>query len=183
MKFFKKNLLIISVLIIAGIFLFIPGVKTFLKDAFFPIADIENALKLDDKDYDIALKGMNVPDANLKDFKDKKTVFLNFWGTWCPPCIKEWPSIQKLYDSENGTVDFVLIAVQDDEAKVKAFLEKNKYTVPVYIAESPLSKNVLPSVFPTTFLLDIDGRILMKETSTKDWNTPAVHQFIKNVQR
>lgn len=183
MNFLKKYFLALIMIFIVGTFLFVPSIKTYLKDAFFPIADIENALKLTDEDYDIALKGMNVPNANLKDFKGKKTVFLNFWGTWCAPCVTEWPTIQKLYDSKKANVDFVLIAVQDDEQKVKAFLEKNKYTVPVYIAESPLSKNVLPTVFPTTFLLDLDGRILMKETSSKNWNDASVHEFIKNVQR
>lgn len=182
MKFLKKNIIIVAILLIASIILFIPAVKAGLQEAFFPIADIESALKLNDEDYDIELKGINVPDANLKDFKGKKTVFLNFWGTWCAPCIKEWPSIQKLYDSQNSQVDFVLIAVQNEEADVKKFLEENKYTVPVYIAESPLTKNLLPSVFPTTYLLDIDGRILLKETATKDWNTKATHEFIKNVQ-
>ncbi|WP_288374417.1 TlpA disulfide reductase family protein, partial [uncultured Chryseobacterium sp.] len=107
--------------------------------------------------------------------------FLNFWGTWCPPCRKEWPSIQKLYDTRKDHVDFVLIAMNDKEEDVRKFLKENNYTVPVYIAQSPISEKILPKVFPTTFLLDKHGRILIKEDATKDWNTETVHQFIDNI--
>ncbi|MFC6268731.1 TlpA family protein disulfide reductase [Frigoriflavimonas asaccharolytica] len=183
MNFVKKYWFSAILLVFVFVIFAFPNVKTSIRDAFFPIAAVESALKLDDTDYDIALKGMNVPDANLKDFKGKKTVFLNFWGTWCAPCRTEWPSIQELYDAKKGKVDFVLIAVQDEEAAVKKFLQENNYSVPVYIAQSPLSKNLLPSVFPTTYLLDIDGRILLKETSTRNWNSETANEFIDNVQR
>jgi len=183
MIFIKKHWFTAILLVFVIVIFAFPSVKTSIRDAFFPIAAIESSLKLEDQDYNIALKGMNVPDANLKDFKGKKTLFLNFWGTWCAPCRTEWPSIQELYNARKDEVDFVLIAVQDEEADVRKFLEENKYTVPVYIAESPLSKNLLPSVFPTTYLLDIDGRILLKETSTRNWNSDTANKFIDNVQR
>lgn len=183
MNFIKKYWLTALLLIFVFVIFAFPGVKTNIRDAFFPIAAIDSSLKLDDQDYDIDLKGINVPDANLKDFKNKKTLFLNFWGTWCAPCRAEWPSIQELYNDKKNKVDFVLIAVQDEEEAVKKFLKENNYSVPVYIAESPLSKNLLPSVFPTTYLLDIDGRILLKETSTRNWNSKTANDFIDNVQR
>ena len=71
--------------------------------------------------------------------------------------------------------------MQDKEEDVIAFMKKNNYTAPVYIAESPITKNVLPKVFPTTFLLDKNGRILLKEEGTKDWNSKSVNAFIDNV--
>ena len=183
MKFLKKNaFFIIAMAFIAVLYLF-PTVKLKLKDLFFPIAAIESAITLNDADYDIQLKGLNVPDTNLKDLKGNKLVLLNFWGTWCPPCREEWPTIQKLYDSKKNKVDFVLIAMQDKEEDVIAFMKKNKYTVPVYIAESPITNHVLPKVFPTTFLLDKNGRILLKEDGTKDWNSKSVHSFIDNVTK
>jgi thiol-disulfide isomerase/thioredoxin len=176
----KKNIIYLVLIIIIGVVAFVPGVKEYLRDQFFPIATIENAVHVSEEDYDIELKGINVPSTNLKTFRNKP-VFLNFWGTWCPPCRKEWPSIQKLYLSRKGNVDFILIAMNDKEEDVKKFLKENNYSVPVYIAQSPISEKILPKVFPTTFLIDKHGRIIIKEDASRDWNTETVHQFIDNI--
>lgn len=180
MKFLRKNLFTIIITIFVAVLFIFPEVKLKLKDLFFPIAAIENAVTLQDADLDIELKGINAPNTNLKTLKGNKLIFLNFWGTWCPPCREEWPTIQKLYDSKNDKIDFVLIAMQDEEEKVRKFMADNKYTTPVYIAQTPISNNVLPKVFPTTFLLDKNGRILLKEDASKDWNSKSTHEFIDN---
>lgn len=176
----KKLLTYVVVLAVLGIVLLVPGIRNTLKDLFFPIATIESAVHIDADDYDIDLQGINTPSTNMKNFRNKP-VFLNFWGTWCAPCRKEWPSIQKLYDRRKDQVDFVLIAMKDEEEAVRKFLKENNYTVPVYIAQSPISEKILPKAFPTTFLLDKNGRILIKEDTSTDWDSESTHQFINNI--
>lgn len=60
-------------------------------------------------------------------------------------------------------MDFVLIAMQDKEEDVAKFLKEGNYTVPVYIATSPLPDKFLVKIFPSTFILDKTGRILKKK--------------------
>ena len=176
----KKFVTIAIIIVVLGIVFFVPSIRNFLKDQFFPVATIESAVHISEEDYDIDLKGINVASTNLKNFKNKP-LFLNFWGTWCPPCIKEWPSIQDLYEKRKGNIDFVLIAMKDDEEKVRNFLKEKNYTVPVYIAQSPISEKILPKAFPTTFLLDQHGRILKKEDTATDWNTDSINEFIDTI--
>lgn len=180
MNFIKKNIIYLIVVAIVITLVTVPGLMDKIKTQFFPIATIEEAITVPESDYDIDLKGINVPDSNLKNFKNKN-LFLNFWGTWCPPCRKEWPSIQALYEAKKGEMDFVLIAMQDQEEKVVQFLKENKYTVPVYIAQSPVSEKLLPKAFPTTFLIDKSGKIVFKEDSSKDWNSKESHQLIQSM--
>ena len=185
MNFLKKNWITLSLTAFLLAVLLIPSFKEFLTRQILmkpSLEKVENEVTFTPEELNLQLKGVNVPDANLADFKGK-VVFLNFWGTWCPPCRAEYPSIQKLYEAKKDKVQFVLVAMQDEEEKVKQFLAENKYTTPVYLAKSPLAEKMLPKSFPTTFLIGQNGRILMKEDAAKDWNAEDVLQFIDSVTK
>lgn len=165
-------------------FFFVPGVREFIQKPFLmspSLGKIEVQGQLSDVDYNIPLKGINVPDANLADFKGEN-LFLNFWGSWCPPCRTEFPTIQKLYEQKGDKMAFVLIAMQDEEQKVRDFLEKHHYTTPVYIVNEPLPKKLEFSFFPTSFIINKKGEILKKDESASNWNSDAVHQFIDGLE-
>lgn len=185
MKFLKKNIFYLILVAFLVAILTIPQLGDFVRSQIMmspSISKVEDAITVSDADYNVVLKGINVPNANLKDFKNE-TLFLNFWGTWCPPCREEWPTIQKLYNAKKGKIKFVLIAMQDKEEDVRKFLKENNYSVPVYIAQSPLTEKLLVQVFPTTFILGKGGRILKKEEGTKDWNSKNVSDFIDNITK
>ncbi|SDE44055.1 TlpA family protein disulfide reductase [Riemerella columbipharyngis] len=186
MKFFKKRIIDFVLLGLLLVFLFVPKVRDFIsgKLLFFgpDMSEVTKDIALSDSEYDVELEGINVPNANLKDFKGK-LLFLNFWGTWCPPCRAEWGSIQKLYDQEKDKMQFVLVAMQDQRKDVEAFLKENNYTAPVYLAVSPLSDKILPQVFPSTFIIDKKGRVLKKDEGANNWSSEAVISFIDNVSK
>lgn len=159
----------------------IPGAYGFLREKVFPVERVIQHNSLSKEHLNVKLRGINAPDTNLNQLLGQKAIFLNFWGTWCAPCRKEWPSIEKLYGLKRDKINFVLIAMQDEEPAVRKFLAENHYTAPVYIAESPLEESLLPKVFPTTYLLSKDGFILLKDDATRDWASPENLNFIGKV--
>jgi len=185
MNFLKKNLIYIILVVVLSAFVLIKPLRDFVSEqiAMSPtVAKINDETILPDDVLNIDLKGINTRGTNLKNLRGK-VLFLNFWGTWCPPCRTEWPTIEKLYQLKKDKMEFALIAMQDQEEDVKKFLKENNYTAPVYIAESPLDPKILPTVFPTTYLIAKDGRILKKEDSSMDWSKDSVLQFIDQVTK
>lgn len=98
-----------------------------------------------------------------------KTIFLNFWGTWCPPCRAEMPDIQKLYEEfdQEGEDALIILGVaapnlgkEKSEDGIKTFLEENGYTYPVLMdTEAELFQTYGITSFPTTIMIDRDGNL------------------------
>ena len=89
-----------------------------------------------------------------------KVVLLDFWATWCGPCVAEMPHLQKLYEKYQGEPDVVFLAISIDEGRnvVERFIEKNKYTFPVAHAPEIQKKYGVRGI-PTLILIGRDGRI------------------------
>lgn len=103
----------------------------------------------------------------LSDYQGK-TVFLNFWATWCPPCKSEIPEIQALYeDWDENSGDLVVLGIaapnsgqEGSVEDITAFLEENGYTFPVVMDESGLVFYLYQvTAFPTTFMITEEGKI------------------------
>ncbi len=103
----------------------------------------------------------------LSEYKGK-TVFLNFWATWCPPCRGEMPHIQEIYEEYGlNEEDVVILGVaapnlgnEGSKEDIISFLEDNHYTFPVVMDESnEIFQQYGISAFPTTFMIDENGMI------------------------
>ena len=123
---------------------------------------------LDGKEYDVSqLKG--------------KTAFLNFWATWCPPCVAEMPSLDKLSQKmKNEPVAFLCVSSEDAKT-LKDFMEKKKFSLPIYMFDGEL-----PSVFktegiPASFIVSPKGEIVFKHIGSANWNDPSSSEFLKRV--
>lgn len=125
---------------------------------------------------DWVLIANNGETLNFKDTKGK-VVFVNFWATWCPPCIAELPSMQKLYDDYKNKIEFVFISDEKQDL-VKRFLTKNGYTIKVYTPTTQYPEIFDISGIPRTFLIDAKGNVVIDKTGAANWNSDAVRETI-----
>ncbi|MCF8334626.1 MAG: TlpA family protein disulfide reductase [Bacteroidales bacterium] len=108
---------------------------------------------------------------------DDEVVFLNFWGTWCPPCVAEMPTIQDLYDEYGDKIAFVLVS-NEEIPVIRDFMEKKDYTFPVYKGIVQPPKALLSETLPTTFLIAKDGRIALEKEGSARWDGKKVKEKI-----
>lgn len=130
----------------------------------------------------------------LSDYKGK-TVILNFWATWCPPCRAEMPDIQKIYDdylqAEDDSVVILGIAApglgqEQDEEGITSFLTENGYTYPVLMdTDGAVFGAYGIYSYPTTFFINTEGKVFgyingqMSQSILED----AIQQTVDNKRR
>lgn len=109
-----------------------------------------------------------------------KVVFINFWATWCPPCIHEMPSINSLKQSFKGNNDIIFLMVDVDGAmdKSKAFMLDNKYDLQVYEANGEIPSQFLGNAIPTTVILDKNGELVDRMEGGRDYADPAIKKSL-----
>lgn len=113
--------------------------------------------------------------------EEGKLIFLNFWATWCPPCIAEMPSIQRLYDQYKDRITFILVSSENPET-VRNFLNMKGYTFPVYIQRTQSPSIFQTQSIPTTFIISQEGKILVKKKGAAKWDSKKVIKWLeKNI--
>jgi len=130
----------------------------------------------------------SVPDLNgsetaLADFLGK-VVLLNFWATWCVPCVKEMPAMERLYQ-EFKNRPFTVVAVSTDEEgaeKVSAFARKLGLTFSILLdADSQVSKRYGVKELPSSFLIDPQGRVIAAAKGERDWFSSGAREYVAEV--
>lgn len=130
-------------------------------------------------DYNWNLKDINGNFFNFKETKGK-VVLINFWATWCPPCIGEMPNMQSLYNDYNSKIEFIFVS-NESRKVISNFLNKNEYSFPVY---NPLT--AYPNAFnvksiPRTFLIDKKGNIVIDKIGAANWDSDSVRNKIDSL--
>jgi thiol-disulfide isomerase/thioredoxin len=120
--------------------------------------------------------------VSLKDFRGK-TVFLNFWATWCAPCREEMPAMEKLYQ-EYKDKNFVVLAVNVKDRKQEAlnFVKELKLTYPVaFDPEAQVASLYGAWGLPTTYLIGPKGEGLARGWGPAEWYSPAARKMFKEL--
>jgi len=140
-------------------------------------------------------KGLSAPDFTLPDLDGKmvslagykgNVVLLNIWATWCPPCVEEMPSMEKLHQELKDEA-FEILAVSLDASGGKAvipFMKKHKLSFPALTdTEGALKSLYQTTGVPESFIIDKNGIIVEKIIGPRDWATPGAISSFRNLIR
>ena len=128
---------------------------------------IQDELNGDDQgergEYDFVAHDIDGNVVKLKDFSSAKVIMLNYWEPWCPPCIRELPELERLYEEykDKGLVIVGVFSSTDMDEDARQLISQNGLTYPVVRYEDNL-KNYSPSAVPTTLFINANGEVIAK---------------------
>jgi len=132
---------------------------------------------------DFTFPGLNGKMVSLSDYKGK-VVLVNIWATWCPSCVDEMPSMEKLYQKFKGE-NFEILAVSIDTLGLKAvipFMKKYKLTFPGLIDPAGTIRiSYRTTGIPESFIIGKDGILIKKIIGPTDWAHPAILRFFHDL--
>jgi len=151
---------------------------------------INSFLKEELEDFELSKEKQNISDLKFKDDEGKeisfsdfqdKVLLVNFWATWCAPCIKEMPSLDRLKKKINKNFDVIAISVdRDGVKKVKDFFNENKITnlEEYFDTKNSLAKEMNLIGLPTSFFINKKGDLIGYFQGDMEWDNDTVVEFI-----
>ncbi|WP_237722634.1 TlpA family protein disulfide reductase [Singulisphaera acidiphila] len=147
-----------------------------------PVPELKAPIQPSVTDYGWDLHDLAGASVSLEKHKGK-TIFLNLWATWCPPCVAELPAIANLAGNPRlKDVSFLCVSTDESPEVVRSFLKGKNWPMTILMA------NALPSAFatdgiPATFVIAPDGRIVVSEVGSAQWDDPSVVDFLENLSK
>lgn len=139
----------------------------------------ENQQTLSDQDYYWVLGTERGEPYYFSEHRDQ-VVFLNFWATWCGPCIAELPEIQRAYDTFGHEVNFLLVTNQQPSV-VEPFLKERGYDLPVYYMGTSVPEVFRSDRIPTTYIISREGKIVSEKTGAVNWDSKATYRLFEEL--
>jgi len=123
----------------------------------------------------LTLPGLDEAMYQLSDYEGR-VVVVNFWSTWCAPCRREMPSLEKAWQKLKPAGVVVLgVAMQDDPEMVRGFLQESRVTFPVLLdQDGKASQQWSFSGIPATFVLDKKSRIIYRAMGLREWDSDEI---------
>ena len=131
---------------------------------------------------DFTIKDQNGHPVKLSDYRGK-VVFLNFWATWCGPCVEEAPDMERLNNRlKDRKFQMLTVAIDTDWKPVNEFYAKHGLTVPVFLDPGQQIARGLYKItgVPETFLIDANGHVV-KHTFGEHWADPRIVSYIESL--
>lgn len=131
-------------------------------------------------DYVMDLADLDGAPADLRDARGRVLV-LNFWSTWCAPCVAEMPALERLRDATADVGVRFAFVTREDPAAVRSFLEKRGFELPVYIASGETPDPFRHRAIPATFVLDRNGTIALRHFGAAAWDGEEVVAWVRTL--
>jgi peroxiredoxin len=172
----------VAILIFVAVTVLVIIISLKLNDPSFESSN-QVAIEGDIPAPDFSFPGLDGKMVRLSDHKGK-VVLVNIWATWCPPCVKEMPSMEKLYQKFKGP-NFEILAVSIDETGLKAvapFMKKSNLTFPALIDSEGVIKTAYGITgIPESFIVDKQGFLIRKIVGPLDWAAPQSFSFFNDL--
>ncbi|OSZ77096.1 hypothetical protein CAP36_11805 [Chitinophagaceae bacterium IBVUCB2] len=141
-----------------------------------PVSSNEESMTMDK----VRLKDLKENAINMGEYKGK-TVFINFWATWCRPCLEEMPSIQAAINKLKNESIVFLFASDEASEDIENFKTSHSYNFNFVKVENLEELNIM--TLPTTYIFDQKGKLVFSEMGYKKWddiqNTDLILNIIK----
>jgi thiol-disulfide isomerase/thioredoxin len=110
-----------------------------------------------------------------------KLLVLNFWATWCPPCVQETPSLSQFAkDYANRGVVVLGVSVDTSDNAYRAFLQKYKPGF-LTVRDAQLHRDFGTFMYPETYIIDSGGKVVQKIAEATDWSSPNLRSYIDSL--
>lgn len=133
-------------------------------------------------DFDWSLRGLDGHTFRLDRYRGRPLV-LNIWATWCAPCVAELSSLERLAESLTGTGIELLAVSPEPAARVRSFLRRYGYALPVAVEDQRMPESFGLRALPTTYVLDGRGRIVLVHRGAAEWDRLEVRTFLLGLLR
>jgi thiol-disulfide isomerase/thioredoxin len=127
---------------------------------------------------DIKLSALDGKRINMDEFQGK-AVFINFWATWCGPCIQEMPTIERAQGQMSGKDVVFLLASNEDIDQIERFSKKHDFKFRYLKLENMEELSI--AALPTTLIFNSDGTLKFSETGFRMWDEPANLELISKI--
>jgi peroxiredoxin len=137
-----------------------------------------------DRAPDFSVPALPSGSLDLKNYRGQ-VVVLNFWATWCPPCVEETPSLEAFAEKMRALGVIVLsVSVDEDQKALQDFVRKYHISYPVGRDPSQsLAGRYGTLIFPETYILDRRGLVAEKVAAAADWDDPRMQNFVLDLAR
>ncbi len=132
-------------------------------------------------DFSLQLMNSKGEKVSMEQYRGK-VIFINFWATWCPPCVAEMPGINKMYnDIDKDKIEVLMVSFDQKFEKAVQYKTKNKYDFEVYASAAAIPAMYESQSIPTTYVINSKGELVFTHKGMADYNRQDFKDFLNSL--